>query len=127
MGSSISKLLDPWLRGSSLLDEFDYLCKGRFLPFFVDPDFYAARPVYRAADDLISTSLVHRFGLPGNHGFIDGCLTLYNHAVDGNLFSRSHKENVSHLHIGGLDLNNLPVFNQIGRGWDKLHKLPQRP
>ncbi len=61
--------------------------------------------------------LVHREALAGDHRFVDLAVAVDDHAVDGDLGSRPHQEQIAHDHLGRRDFHRLGVADdeRLGR------------
>ena len=92
-----------------LLNELDDLSQGG-----IDPDLGGPHPqrsggVQRGADDLVAGRFVDRQTLAGDHRLVEVALAVLDDAVDRDLRAGANQEQVSHLDVGGRNLDGSAV------------------
>ena len=104
----------------------DYLRKRRVLPDSRCPTAYKARKIDRRRTHCAARRLVCGYALARKRGFVYRALSLDYYAIDRNILTRTHHENVSSPYLlNGYEYLCAASLDRCGLG-RKLHKSSER-
>src|SRR5215831_2432463 len=75
------------------------ICEQSFTAYALGAHDKRSCGVDGGADDAVAGIFFHRHGFAGEHGFIDRARTFSDNAIDGNLLSWSHAQEIARFHL----------------------------
>ena len=107
--------------------QVDDLRENRIFAHFIGDHQERAGLIDGAADQFVAGFLFHRHRFAGEHGFVHRTAALSDRAVDRNLFTRSHAEEIALVNVLQRDLLFYTVAHDAGRGGSERHELANSP